>query len=143
MTFYLTTTAPSLPLLPVRNKYKRLGHMILVSPLNAARQKFAFYLPHYGVLNSRNKLRTVFNGSAKVGGGLSLNDFLLPGPNLIPDSTVLISNWRRYPFVFTTDVVKMFRQILVHPDDRHFQLILWDFPDNEIQTFALNTVTYE
>ena len=69
MTFYLTTTAPSLPLLPVRNKYKRLGHMILVSPLNAARQKFAFYLPHYGVLNSRNKLRTVVQRIGQSGRG--------------------------------------------------------------------------
>jgi hypothetical protein len=35
------------------------------------------------------------------------------------------------------------QQILVHPDDREFQKIIWRFSfDEPIQTFRLKTVTY-
>lgn len=43
----------------------------------------------------------------------------------------------------TADIVKMYRQILIHPDERNLQLILWrDDPSKPIGTYALHTVTY-
>ncbi|XP_055855992.1 uncharacterized protein LOC129919166 [Episyrphus balteatus] len=37
----------------------------------------------------------------------------------------------------------MYRQILVHEDDRRFQLILWrNHPSEELEAYQLNTVTY-
>lgn len=36
----------------------------------------------------------------------------------------------------------MFMQILVPPEDSHFQLILWISYNNSFQAFALNIVTY-
>ena len=37
----------------------------------------------------------------------------------------------------------MFRQILVHPNDRHLQAIVWrDDPATELETFLLTTVTF-
>ncbi|XP_075157630.1 uncharacterized protein LOC142230897 [Haematobia irritans] len=46
-------------------------------------------------------------------------------------------------FVFTTDIEKMYRQILVDERDRNLQLILWrDNPGEPVRHFQLNTVTY-
>lgn len=37
----------------------------------------------------------------------------------------------------------MYRQVIMHPDDRNFQLILWRENMNEdLATYQLNTVTY-
>ncbi|XP_011870295.1 PREDICTED: uncharacterized protein LOC105563346, partial [Vollenhovia emeryi] len=41
------------------------------------------------------------------------------------------------------DIEKMYRQILIHPDDRDWQRILWrPTPDEAVQEYRLNTVTY-
>ncbi|XP_045540301.1 uncharacterized protein LOC123722487 [Papilio machaon] len=43
----------------------------------------------------------------------------------------------------TSDVEKMYRQIVVHPDDRHLQRIVWrEDPSEPLRTYELNTVTY-
>ena len=79
----------------------------------------------------------------KTSRGCSLNDFLLIGPNILPDLIDLISAWRMYPFVFAADFEKMFRQIIIHPEDRHLQAILWrDDAEAELETFFLSTVTW-
>lgn len=42
-----------------------------------------------------------------------------------------------------TDIRMMFGNILMHPDHRQFQLILWRAsPDQPLLTYSLNTVTY-
>ncbi|XP_066582970.1 uncharacterized protein [Prorops nasuta] len=41
-----------------------------------------------------------------------------------------------------TDIVKMFRQILVRFEDRKYQTILWKTDSGALQAFELNTVTY-
>lgn len=43
----------------------------------------------------------------------------------------------------TADIEKMYRQILVHPDDRDLQRIVWrDHEAADVREFRLNTVTY-
>ena len=75
--------------------------------------------------------------------GISLNDLLLPGPCLIPDLRDIILRWKRYKFVFITDIENMFRQILVHIEDRIHQLILWRTDTKESPKICmLNTITY-
>lgn len=127
-------------------EYEELGHMSRLSSDEMNYNLNRFYLPHHGVWkekSSTTKLRTVFNGSLKLSSGLSLNDLLHSGPNLLPNLADLIINWRNYKFVFLADIEKMFRQILIHPDDQHYQSILWRFdPSEPIHTYKLNTVTY-
>ena len=72
-----------------------------------------------------------------------MNSLLLPGPNLLPLLADISNNWRNYEYVFIADVEKMFRQILIHPDDRQFQCILWrKNPSDPISEFELNTLLY-
>ena len=121
--------------------------MANVSKLSATKPvSESIFLPHHGVwkeASSTTKLTTVFNGSWKTRPGISLNQLLLAGPNLLPNLVDLICRWRNYRYAFTADVEKMYRQIWVYPDDQHFQSILWRVsPDLPIEIFRLLTVTY-
>lgn len=124
-------------------QYEDLGHMSLAGPAASNRVS---HLPHHGVMreaSSSTKLRVVFNGSSHVPSGASLNQSLLVGPNLLPQLADILLWWRRHRYVLATDVEKMYRQILVHPDDRDLQRVLWRYDEtNEIQEYQLNTVTY-
>lgn len=123
-------------------EYEELKHM---SPINTG-NALKCYLPHHGVLrqsSSSTKLRVVFNGSQRINAGESLNSHLLIGANLLPALADILLRWRQHRFVFITDIEKMFRQILVHPQDRQFQGILWR-PNaaGKVREYQLNTVTY-
>ena len=93
--------------------------------------------------STTTKLRTVFNGSSKTKSGVSVNDLLHVGPNLLQNPVALICAWRRYKIALSADVEKMFRQIGIEPVDQPYQSILWRFDKSEpIQTYRLTTVTY-
>ncbi|KMQ84705.1 gag-pol protein [Lasius niger] len=65
------------------------------------------------------------------------------GRNLLPALTDILLRWRRHRYVMAADVEKMYRQILVHEDDRNLQQIMWRrHSEHELTTFCLNTVTY-
>ncbi|XP_043463826.1 uncharacterized protein LOC122499504, partial [Leptopilina heterotoma] len=126
-------------------EYERLGHMSRVPPSEIHRPD-AWYLPHHAVVQETSlnwKLRVVFDASRSTREGHSLNSYLFTGPPLQTDLSLVLLNWRRYRFVFTADIVKMFRQILVRPDDQDFQRIVWTPKDAvEPVDYRLNTVTY-
>lgn len=123
-------------------EYEAFGHM---SP---ARVDWTttdhYFLPHHAVLKpGTGKLRTVFDGSAPSSTGVSLNQCLHAGPKLQRDIIDIILNFRRHQVVFGADIRMMFRQTLIHPEDRRFQLILWrESPDDPVVVYELNTNTY-
>ncbi|XP_055844957.1 uncharacterized protein LOC129911250 [Episyrphus balteatus] len=128
-------------------EYIGLGHMIRIprDEIKCSNGR-CFYLPHHAVLkpdSSSTKLRVVFDGSAKDSTGNSLNNALLIGPPIQRDLIGVCLRFRQHPFVFTADVVKMFRQIWVDDSDCDYQRIVWrDSPSKEIEHFRLRTVTY-
>lgn len=105
-----------------------------------------YYLPHHGVIRESSKttkFRVVFNGSQKSSNGVSLNDCLHVGSKLLPDLIDVITRWRTHAIVFSADMEKMFRQILLHPLDRNLQRILWRHPSrSKLEAHRLSTVTY-
>lgn len=127
------------------SEYLSLGHMEVASRAERANDD-AYYLPHHAVFKNsdpESKIRVVFNASFRTTAGTSLNDILLPGPKLQSDLWVILTRWRLFRFAFTADIVKMFRQIRVHPDDTHLQCILWrSDPAERIRAFRLLTVVY-
>ncbi|GFQ98718.1 uncharacterized protein TNCT_730361 [Trichonephila clavata] len=121
-----------------------LKHMqLVVEPLET---NIFYLLPNHGVFHSDSKTTTlnmVFNASSKTTSGLSLNDILYKGEILQQDLFSILLRFRQHTFVFTTDISKMFRQILMNPDHRDLQMILWkDSADGPVKTYKLNTVTY-
>ncbi|XP_045453733.1 uncharacterized protein LOC123663035 [Melitaea cinxia] len=123
-------------------EYEDLGHMS-VSKFDW-RSMEHFFLPHHAVIKpSSGKLRTVFDGSAQTTSGVSLNQCLHSGPKLLKDLCDVITRFRRHQFVFVADIKMMFRQTVIHPDDRRYQLILWrENPQDPILVYELNTNTY-
>jgi len=56
--------------------------------------------------------------------------------------SAVILSWRKYRFVFTADIHKMYRCIDVHPEDAQYQRILWRAADGAINVYALSTLTF-
>ncbi|XP_070517900.1 uncharacterized protein [Cardiocondyla obscurior] len=125
-------------------EYIHLGHMKPVDDSSVATN--AYYLPHHSVFKDDTKggkIRVVFDASCKGDSGASLNDALFIGP-VIQDSLVsILLRFRVHQYVITSDIVKMYRQVLVHPSQTHLQRILWREDDrSQIQEFELITLTY-
>ncbi|XP_055906208.1 uncharacterized protein LOC129941556 [Eupeodes corollae] len=122
--------------------YLNLGHMERIpdekiEPTSGS----VFYLPHHAVIT--NKICVVFDGSHKDTKNCSLNEMLHIGTPLQRNLVNVCIRFRLHRFVFCADIVKMFRQIWVHPKHRDFQRIVWrESPDSPISHFRLATVTY-
>lgn len=94
------------------DEYERLGHMSPAPSLDQRDRGRVCYLPHHGVVKSvgeSSKLRVVFNGSARLDAGGSLNDCLITGPNLLPPLADVLARWPHHRFVLATDIEKMYR----------------------------------
>ncbi|KAI5727702.1 hypothetical protein M8J77_005854 [Diaphorina citri] len=105
-----------------------------------------YIIPHHAVLkqsSSTTKVRAVFNASASSSTQTSLNELLMKGPKLQKDISNIVLSFRSHCVVVCADIRQMYRQILLHPDDRKFQHIFWRNPDtNEVAEYELTTVTY-
>jgi len=126
--------------------YLNAGHM---SPaIGSARisERPVVYLPHHGVIkeaSTTTKLRAVFDASSKTSSGKSLNDVLRVGTTNQSSLFAILVRFRCYNVALIGDIRQMYRQVLVHPEDRNCQRILWRFSlDEPVQEFQLNTVTY-
>ncbi|XP_011859870.1 PREDICTED: uncharacterized protein LOC105557283 [Vollenhovia emeryi] len=125
-------------------EYKKMQHMTPVDDQGSEPQH-CFYLPHHGVLRENSKttkLRVVFNGSSNTTTGLSLNDLLYKGAKLQTELFDVLLWFRKFPYVFSSDMEKMYQQINIHPEDWKFQRILWNDQVGNILTYQLTTVTY-
>lgn len=125
-------------------EYIRLQHMVPTT-FNAPDSTPAVFLPHHPVIkdSSTTRLRVVFNASSKTSNGTSLNDHMMVGPKLQSDLPSIILRWRQHQFALTADITKMYRQILVDPEDQRYQQILWKLtPDAPVTPYKLVTVTY-
>lgn len=85
-----------------------------------------WYIPHHGVYHPRkpDKLRVVFDCSAKFH-GVSLNDTLLSGPDLINPLVGILCRFRKESFAVTCDIERMFHQFYVSPEVRNYLRFLW------------------
>ncbi|CAH1382035.1 unnamed protein product [Tenebrio molitor] len=141
-------------------EYIRLKHMELVPPTQVNVNERVF-LSHHAVTketSTTTKLRVVFDASAKTTTGVSLNDAVMVGPKLENDLFDIIIRFRTHQYVFTADINKMYRQIIVADQHRKYQTILWrekhntitrtctsSYPirfDIPIREYQLATVTY-
>jgi hypothetical protein len=126
-------------------EYIRLNHMELVPPTQMNINERVF-LPHHAVTketSTTTKLRVVFDASTKTTTGASLNDAVMVGPKLQNDLFDIIIRFRTHQYVFTADINKMYRQIIVADQHRKYQTILWrESPDIPIREYQLATVTY-
>lgn len=124
-------------------EYERLGHM---TEVNSSKTPPGYIIPHHAVFkpdSTTTKLRAVFDGSAKTSNNISLNDIMANGPVLQDDLFSILVRFRTHQYAISADVTKMYRQVLVAPDDRQWQQIIWrEQPFSPLKYYQLNTLTY-
>ena len=120
---------------------KKIGHLRLSTLLEIKLIRYS--MPHHGVFKIGNrKLRVVYNASQKGSNGISLNDLMFIGLKLQQDITAVLTRWKFFKIVFTADIIKMYRQILVYPDGLCWQHLLCRLRStNPIQDCVMCTVT--
>lgn len=126
-------------------EYVNLGHMEEIPPDQIPLPN-SYYIPHHFVTkesSTTTKFRVVFDASAKTTNGKSLNDNLMVGAQIQDSLFDILLRFRTHKYAFTADVAKMFRQILVAPQDCDYQRIVWRTdPSQPIKDYRLLTVTY-
>ncbi|XP_008181556.1 uncharacterized protein LOC103308960 [Acyrthosiphon pisum] len=94
------------------SEYKSLGQTSETeSPVD-------YYIPHHSLYKAdgdidNEKLRVVFDASARCRSGTSLNECLYVGPKLHQDIEDVLTGFRVHCVAFTTDNFKMYRHIWV------------------------------
>jgi hypothetical protein len=126
-------------------EYLALDHMERVPGSQIETDK-CYYMPHHAVIKEHSistKTRVVFDASAKTTTGISLNGQLMIGPTLQEDLFSILTRFRTYQYVLSSDIAKMFRQILMQESHRDYQRILWrDDQSKPLEMYRLKTVTY-
>ena len=104
-----------------------------VPPQELVSEHPTFYMPHRPVIREASvstKIRPVFDASAASYNGISLNDCLETGPNLMPDLVEILIRFRRWQVAITGDITKAFLQIQVQKSDRDVHRFLWKLKDD-------------
>ena len=112
-------------------QYLSKGHARRV-PLNEihVQDKPLWYLLQYPVLNKPGETRVVFDCAAEHK-GTSLDDQLLPGPDMSNSAVGVLMRFREEKVALSADIECMFHQIRVAPDDRDASGFLW-WPDRDL-----------
>lgn len=108
--------------------YINSGHLIPAS-LPPEDPSKSYYVPFHII--SKKKFRVVFDASCITSTGVSLNDQQLPGEKLQSDLCETLLLFRTYRFALTADIVKMFRQVMVHQDHWNYQRIFFRPADDQ------------
>ncbi len=104
----------------VIREYLELGHAHVI-PKDEIHSVPNCYIPVHGVFkdaSTTTKVRAVFDASARSTSGSSFNDTLLPGPNLYPPLPDVLLRFRLHPIGMSADISKMFREILLNPEEK-------------------------
>ncbi|KAK3099229.1 hypothetical protein FSP39_001287 [Pinctada imbricata] len=105
-------------------KILKNGHAERAPPLQPDEE--CWFLPIFAVYNPQKpgQARVVFDSSAKFN-GLSLNDVLLTGPDLVNSLLGVLMRFRREPVAVLADIQQMFFCFRVEPKHRNFLRFLW------------------
>ena len=94
-------------------------------------------LPHFGVINDSETtpVRMVITGDAKDKGQFSTNDWLLPGPNVLPLIPTILTHIRMKEQFLVADISKAFVQIQLSDEDKKLLVFRWPVkqPDGTYQ----------
>ena len=113
----------------LRNRYEETIKKILKNYITTADpscRHSLWYLHHHPMINKQkpDKIRRVTNAASKYK-GISLNDALLTGPDLLYNLHDLLLRFRQYSVAITADIEAMFMQIGIQPKDQDYLRFLW------------------
>ena len=105
--------------------------------LEATKLERQWYVPHHPVENPNKsgKVRRVCNAGSKFR-GISLNDNLLTGPDLLQNLIGISFRFREQKVAITADIEAMFLQVEVPPEDCKVLGLLWrDNPNEPVKVY--------
>ena len=111
----------------VMNDYVTKGHAQRMTQEEAkVTTSKTWYLPHHAVVNPNKpgKVRVVFDAASKFD-GVSLNDKLLTGPDLLNNLVGILMRFRTGKIGVMADIQQMFHQVKVCEEDRDSLRFLW------------------
>ncbi len=127
-------------------EYLKLDHAETIPPEDMNKPATdTNYLPVHGVAKdtlTTTKLRAVFDASAKTASGTSFNDTLLPGPNQYPLLTTTLTKFRRHKVATSADISKMFREVVLHPDERDYHRFLLRDEEGNVLDCRMRRLTF-
>ncbi len=124
-------------------EYIDLGHAHRIPHHQLQSSTPHFYLPVHGVFKEASTTTKVrADASARSSSGHSLNDTLLPGPNLYPPLQDILLRFRRFPIGMSADISKMFREILLNPEENDFHRFLMRDQDGRITDCRMDHLTF-
>ena len=112
----------------VIQEYLDLGHAQPVSASDAQPTSTSYFMPVHAVYKSSStstKLRAVFDASASSTNKKSLNNLLEVGPTLHPTLDQILLKFRTYAVAVSGDIQKMYREVLLHPEDQPLHRFVW------------------
>ena len=108
--------------------YKIISNEWLVPVDSNPSRKPCWYLPFF--VTKQAKSRVVFNGAATYK-GVSLNDAVYPGENLLNGLVDVLTRFRLGKFACMEDVSKCFFQVSISESQRDLFRLIW-FKDNDL-----------
>ena len=111
----------------VMSEYTTLNHSQVVDS-QGVQEEETYYMPVHSVVketSTTTKIRAVFDASAKTTSKHSFNDTLAVGPTLHPTIDKILMKFRTYTVAVTSDISKMYREVLLHPDDQPYHRYIW------------------
>ena len=130
----------------VMQEYLDLGHAQPISLKKHQPTAGIYYMPIHAVFkesSTTTKVRAVFDASAKTTNQKSLNDLLAVGPTLHPTLDQILLVFRSYAVVISGDITKMYREVLLHPEDRPLHRFIWrPNEDSQWKDYEMSRVTF-
>lgn len=126
--------------------YKAKGYIRRLSFGEISNSNYpVWYLPIFAVYNKNKpgKFRVVWDAAAKSH-GVSLNSFLLKGPDMLTSLPGVLHRFRQRKVAVSADIAEMFHQIHIRSCDQNAQRFLWrdKETDTEPATYAMNVMTF-
>ncbi len=124
------------------NNYLEQGHMC--EACDSDHTKISFYA-HHPVLKhfTSTKCLPVFDFSAASDTDVSLNHLPIVGPVIQSDLLSILLRSPTYNFIFSADIVQMYRQVKVHPSVTPFQRIIWcNSPNKPLNSYEFKIVPF-
>ncbi|XP_055590641.1 uncharacterized protein LOC129742723 [Uranotaenia lowii] len=128
------------------NQYLEKGyaHRASVEELQGADPEKTWYLPLGVVQNPKKpqKVRLIWDAAARVQ-GVSFNDALLTGPDLLTSLPDVLTRFRQRSIAITGDIKEMFHQIRIRDSDKQYQRFLFrEDQQQPPQVYVMDVATF-